>query len=678
LTTQIQAKFHEDLRLIGDETLDSFMASLCDAMDDLFPGDEAHAYVSDVASDWLIFCVIGEEGENRHFKVSYSRTDSGEFVFGDAVPVEKVVSVSYEPVPVDDLGDEPEDDEGEEGEDDDAEDMDEAVDNPSPEQRRDLPDAAYAIVLARGKGLVPRKSLPHHINTVKSPTDDSTVDLPRLRNALARISQVRDVPEAVLRRGLAHLQAHARRLKIGQFAKEAYEVLQLLDLAMDQLDSGGINFALIESMVNDMEKNRKPTEGDETLSSEYVENFIIEAKKLKSGKSYTDMAPSGKKFLAVYEARGGIVGKINDNGRLYSVIKADENCSRMKDQIERAYAEGKSMPVNFHLKGLVGEADHPDSAPRLPATCTMLLDVYRDGTDMRIAFGLMDTSVGRDVRSLIEYGMPVGISTRSYGYSETKMMDAKNPYFSLNTEKCGKEYEEIYDFQIEAFDLVVQPSARTYVNEATDNNDQKIREAIQRLCSPASEEEEKPMTKEEMLAQLSLEDVQTLAPTLFEAITATVKVEPVPAPVVEAEKDDARVTALEGELRETRAELAAQRAVVDAMLSEKQAIENEKKEAERKVSLSAAIADFCGKKEHGAYRQAYMADLLLSDSSKTVEHLDEASQKFEKTFHQVLSNMGQTSQPEGKAKKAVTSDQKPAVKTENLWIPVSAITKPSR
>lgn len=98
---------------------------------------------------------------------------------------------------------------------------DEAVDNPTDAQRAGLPAAAYepAAFMADENGdysedgefQVSKSKLPHHINTVENPMDDDTVDVPRLRNALARFSQVdwTDFPEGTDVKSRAHLERHA-------------------------------------------------------------------------------------------------------------------------------------------------------------------------------------------------------------------------------------------------------------------------------------------------------------------------------------------------------------------------------------------------------------------------------------------------------------------------------------
>ena len=88
----------------------------------------------------------------------------------------------------------------------------------------DLPDAAFAIVKPGGEKdeeekTVPRtlRMLPHHNEMVKNPNENNTVDLPHLRNALARVNQ----PETKLTeeeriKARNHLQRHAVALGVGE------------------------------------------------------------------------------------------------------------------------------------------------------------------------------------------------------------------------------------------------------------------------------------------------------------------------------------------------------------------------------------------------------------------------------------------------------------------------------
>ena len=73
-----------------------------------------------------------------------------------------------------------------------------------------LPDAAFAIVYTKGKTKI--RKLPHHNKNVKSPTENSSVDIPHLRNALARVNQIKDTPASIVSKAKTHLENHAKAL----------------------------------------------------------------------------------------------------------------------------------------------------------------------------------------------------------------------------------------------------------------------------------------------------------------------------------------------------------------------------------------------------------------------------------------------------------------------------------
>lgn len=78
-----------------------------------------------------------------------------------------------------------------------------------------LPDAAFAVIekgysIGKAKGA---RHLPHHDKSVKSPTENKSVDLPHYRNALARAGQIKSVlgkesDSSLRKRAAAHLAKH--------------------------------------------------------------------------------------------------------------------------------------------------------------------------------------------------------------------------------------------------------------------------------------------------------------------------------------------------------------------------------------------------------------------------------------------------------------------------------------
>ncbi|HUM33635.1 MAG TPA: HK97 family phage prohead protease [Candidatus Saccharicenans sp.] len=89
-----------------------------------------------------------------------------------------------------------------------------------------LPDAAFAVIEPAYKNGDTEdkraRHLPHHKKNVSDPDDDDSVDLPHLRNALARMNQVKPVTDSISaeelrKKATKHLIGHAKRLGIGDY-----------------------------------------------------------------------------------------------------------------------------------------------------------------------------------------------------------------------------------------------------------------------------------------------------------------------------------------------------------------------------------------------------------------------------------------------------------------------------
>jgi len=91
--------------------------------------------------------------------------------------------------------------------------------------RNALPDSAFAIVYTDSDGNKVRK-LPHH-------TSSGGIDLPHLRNALARVNQVTGVPDSVKSAAEAHLERHAKAEGIGDRMQIDEDDIDLRDMLPD-------------------------------------------------------------------------------------------------------------------------------------------------------------------------------------------------------------------------------------------------------------------------------------------------------------------------------------------------------------------------------------------------------------------------------------------------------------
>jgi len=117
-----------------------------------------------------------------------------------------------------------------------------------------FPDAAFIVEHGAekegGKTVHKYRHLPHHSSAAKSSTENSTIDVPHLRNALARVNQVKPVKEsasAFRARATSHLRAHARVvLKSYQdLQQDLVDILERTeDTEGDEADTSGVGSAV--------------------------------------------------------------------------------------------------------------------------------------------------------------------------------------------------------------------------------------------------------------------------------------------------------------------------------------------------------------------------------------------------------------------------------------------------
>lgn len=129
----------------------------------------------------------------------------------------------------------------------------------------DLPDAAFAYIEPGGKKdeegkTVPRskRHLPHHNMNVRKGSEHDTVDIPHLRNALARLPQTK-IPEAAKKKARAHLIRHAKALGVGKYSKD--EEIDIKEMEVDEKMPE-------EEVVEETTTEEQPQEEEQTQPQE--------------------------------------------------------------------------------------------------------------------------------------------------------------------------------------------------------------------------------------------------------------------------------------------------------------------------------------------------------------------------------------------------------------------------
>jgi len=120
---------------------------------------------------------------------------------------------------------------------------------------------------------------------------------------------------------------------------------------------------------------------------------------------------------------------LNQNGRIYPKAILEREIMNYQKLIR----ENRS----------VGECDHPDSSVvELKNVSHIIREAYIEGDVVYGAIEILDTPSGKIIKSLIESGVKLGISSRGVG----------------STQKQGSAQIVQDDFQLICFDMVSEPS----------------------------------------------------------------------------------------------------------------------------------------------------------------------------------------------------------------------------
>lgn len=679
----------EDVRLMPDETVGEFMMDLREALENAFDFHVDQWWIRDVASDWLVVCCWqpGEDenscGEPMHYRIDWSRAATGAFTFGDvAEPVEPVTV--WEPMDDPD-GTENQGEElevtttgdvpavpgagkpkkkgakgpllakkatatlptvggvttvstpdqpslatagqeakvgpysakpkttskkrmsktakkgkyanmgGKDGGNTDIGTGGEAelpvatagvVENAIAAQRENLPDSAFALVVAHNG--TTWKHFPHH-------TADGALDVARLREWLSPKNRdaLHKGTQGKLAEAIAHMEDHARELRANESTRGV--AAELLEGA----HAARVKFSLKELFDGDAYEIKLEAVTTAQLSE----------------------AEISKQYVAVYEGRGAVGGKINANRRLYGKGKMQENVGKLAERI----AAGEAI---------WGEADHPESSPRLLASCTKLLGIgYDEQTgDVRIRVGVVPTTAGQDVAVLMNHEMRIGVSTRSIGYARDMTMGEGDEYFGSNAEHDGKDYKRIDDFEIQAFDLVRQPSAGTFLGESITAEQLAIE--AQRIKSQTTADQENEMTKDQFEAEMKKttpEQLQAIAPDLYAAVAEKVSAD-VAAKLAEQVSATAGADAakLAEELKTQNGKVAVLEQFVSDLKAERDAtaLDSAKRKLMDEKLAGVDKADAC---------RRYLGIHYVGDGKAALESIDALIAQFKATFAEHLS-----------------------------------------
>ena len=149
----------------------------------------------------------------------------------------------------------------------------------------------------------------------------------------------------------------------------------------------------------------------------------------------TDGATDGARRVS---AIGLTANVVNANKRRYPRAVLERALSEIN--IMESVGQGRLIAT--------GEAEHPSDKggrPALLETVVKWQAAQMQGDQVLLEGLILPTAKGRDILTLIEHGVPIGVSMRGYGRSKA-------------TKEAGETVQEVQELKITGWDLVAEPS----------------------------------------------------------------------------------------------------------------------------------------------------------------------------------------------------------------------------
>ena len=213
---------------------------------------------------------------------------------------------------------------------------------------------------------------------------------------------------------------------------------------------------------------------------------------------------------------------VNGNNRRYPGPVLREALDEVKGHLHESAGQGRAIQ-------LLGEGDHPsDKSHRRPLLTNTVVkwdDFPFDGKRLDLEGRILETSLGKDILTLLEGGVQVGVSMRGYG--DGKMLKV--------TEDGGQKTEifEVSELHITGFDLVLEPSF------------ENVAQLIESMSGETPEEDE---MSEELLTKLQEQEQEkaALSKQLEEAKKAIEEAGKAQAELAELKEKEAEAARMKG------------------------------------------------------------------------------------------------------------------------------------
>lgn len=210
-------------------------------------------------------------------------------------------------------------------------------------------------------------------------------------------------------------------------------------------------------------------------------------------------------------AIGMTADRVNGNGRRYPRAVLAGAVEHLNKHLHESAGQGRLVAT--------GEVEHPSDKGQRPSLLETVIKWEAASLDasgkVLLEGAILPTSKGKDLATLVEHGVPVGISMRGYG-------TAKTVTESVNGER--QSVQEVQELWITGWDAVMEPSdttARIVESKQEEQSDQapeKV-EKVEEIKAMNIEEllkllSEKPELREALLSKLGLTEKAALAESL--------------------------------------------------------------------------------------------------------------------------------------------------------------------
>jgi len=178
---------------------------------------------------------------------------------------------------------------------------------------------------------------------------------------------------------------------------------------------------------------------------------------------------AGKRFLGTLKGVCADLKESTRNGRKYT------------EQLWERVINSEEFKEGMENGTLYGELGHPeDRLETLPERVAIALaDVEFDRNSGKLigTFDILDTPMGQILKSLVDYGSKLGISSRGGG--DTVYRE-------------GVEYVDEESFRFEAFDIVLLPAVKAARLSLTESQNKKLgllKESVQKVIDSAEDKD---------------------------------------------------------------------------------------------------------------------------------------------------------------------------------------------